>query len=374
MSQGRSKTIHLFLAALTGGSVVAVSTFLIYSAGLIPAERESNGSPVAAIGSARESDSGNRVAEIYRERGAGVGFISAETSGSPTGASPFGGGGEATGSGFVVDREGLMVTNNHVVEGANSISVELGEDTYEATLVGADPSTDLALLKVDAPADRLEPLPLGDSDAVEVGEPVVAIGNPFGLERTVTTGVVSALQRNITSTNNYSISEVIQTDAAINPGNSGGPLIDEDGEVIGVNSQIATGGSNGNVGIGFAVPSNTVADVMAQLIESGEVRHAWLGISGADLDPSVSAEVGIGDEVGGVLVRSVVPDGPADRAGIRAGGQEGDVIVAFGEVEEPSMDEITSLVNDLDPGDEIPVTVVRDGRRIELELELGERP
>ena len=358
---------------------MAVSTFLIFSAGLIDSGRGQGGSPVAAIAPGRSADSGNRVNEIYRSDGQGVGFISAEVSGSGPSGTPFGEsqGGEATGSGFVIERggrEGLMVTNNHVIEGANSISVKLGEETYGATLVGADPSTDLALLKVDAPSEVMRPLSLGDSDRAEVGDPVVAIGNPFGLEKTVTTGIVSALQRNITSTNNYSISEVIQTDAAINPGNSGGPLINEDGEVIGVNSQIATGGSSGNVGIGFAVPSNTVADVVDQLIESGEVRHAWLGISAANIDPALAAQLGLGDDVEGVLIQSVVPEGPADGAGLRGGQRGGDVVISIGDIEGPSMDEITALVNELDPGDSLPVTVLRDGRKVDLELELGERP
>ena len=352
---------------------MAVATFLIYSAGLIPPERSVDGGPVAAIAPGRQAESGNRVNEIYRENGDGVGFISTEIA-DADGSDPFGSGGQATGTGFVIDDEGLMVTNDHVVEGANSITVKLGEVDYEATLVGSDPSTDIALLEVDAPAEALDPLALGDSDDVQVGDPVVAIGNPFGLERTVTTGIVSALQRNITSTNNYSISEVIQTDAAINPGNSGGPLIDDEGRVIGVNSQIATGGSNGNVGIGFAVPSNTVADVVEQLVETGEVRHAWLGISAVDIDPAVARESGLGEGTGGVLVQSVVPGGPAERAGIRPGPEGGDVIVSIGDVESPSMDEITSLVNDLDPGDTLPLTVLRDGREVELELQLGERP
>ncbi len=374
MSQGRSKPSHLFLAAITGGAIVAVATFLIFSAGLIPSERDGGGGRVATIAPARSDQSDNPVNEIYRSSGDGVGFISAELAGADAGGSPFGSQGQATGSGFVIDEEGLIVTNNHVVDGANSISVRLGEEDYEATVVGADASTDLALLKVDAPTEALEPIPLGDSDRVEVGEPVVAIGNPFGLERTVTTGIVSALHRNITSTNNYSISEVIQTDAAINPGNSGGPLINEAGEVIGVNSQIATGGSNGNVGIGFAVPSNTVADVVDQLVDSGEVQHAWLGISAADVDPDTASRLGLGDDLSGVIVQSVVPNGPADSAGIRAGEMDGDVIIAIGDIDRPSMEEITALVNDLDPGDTVPVTVLRDGRELELELELGERP
>ena len=191
---------------------------------------------------------------------------------------------QALGSGFVLDKDGHIVTNYHVVEGATSILVRFSnDDTLKATLVGSDPSTDIALLKVDAGAGALTPLALADSTRVEVGDAVVAIGNPFGLERTVTSGIVSALQRAVTAPNGYSIDHVIQTDAPINHGNSGGPLLDTQGEVIGVNSQIETGGSgDGNVGIGFAVPSNTVKSVVAQLLASGKVEHAYLGVSAVE--------------------------------------------------------------------------------------------
>ena len=211
----------------------------------------------------------NVVNEIYKRDGQGVAFIEADArrAANPSPFNPFGepegGGGTATGSGFVIDNEGHILTNNHVVEGADARSRSSSAPPTQPTtakVVGADPATDVALLKVDAPADELHPLPLGDSSKVEVGDPVVAIGNPFGLDRTVTTGIVSALQRQIEAPNGFSISHVIQTDAAINPGNSGGPLIDAEGRVIGINSQIETGGGgDGNVGIGFAVPINTAA-------------------------------------------------------------------------------------------------------------------
>ena len=180
----------------------------------------------------------------------------------------------ATGSGFVIDTEGHLLTNNHVVEGATSIEVKLGssEKSYSAKVVGTDPATDVALLKVDVPADQLHPLALGDSSQLEVGDPVVAIGNPFGLDRTVTSGIVSALQRQIEAPNGFSISHVIQTDAAINPGNSGGPLIDAEGRVVGINSQIETGGGNGNVGIGFAIPIDTAREVAKQIEEQRQGR------------------------------------------------------------------------------------------------------
>ncbi len=195
--------------------------------------------------------------------------------------------GSGTGSGFVVSSDGYIVTNAHVVEGANGqIQAKVGDGkALAATLVGEDASTDLALLKVSA--GGLKPLTLGDSSGVQVGDPAYAIGNPFGLDRTLTTGVVSALQREISSPNGFSIDDVIQTDAAINPGNSGGPLFDGQGQVIGVNSQIesagsSSGGQAGNVGIGFAIPSNTVKSVISQLRESGKVSHAYLGVQTQD--------------------------------------------------------------------------------------------
>ena len=219
------------------------------------------------------------VNEIYERAAPGVVQIARTSSSSDvlSGTAP-----SALGSGFVVDKAGHIVTNFHVVEDADEIRVSFSNrDTVEAELVASDPSTDLAVLRVDAEAKALTPLPLGDSDDVRVGDPVVAIGNPFGLDRTATAGIVSALQRLITAPNDFAIDHVIQTDAPINHGNSGGPLLNAHGEVIGVNTQIQTGGvSTGNVGIGFAVPSNTVEDVVAQILQTGYVEHAYLGIAG----------------------------------------------------------------------------------------------
>jgi putative serine protease PepD len=369
-------------AGLAGGAVVATAAFLLVSAGAIP-ERSPvpAGSPTLASIPDRGADpagSDNAVNRIYRQTEAGIGFITATSASGERPYSPFGqpGGGQATGTGFLIDGEGSMVTNNHVVAGASSVSVRLGDQEYEAVVAGADPSTDLALLEVDLPEGALTPLALADSDRVEVGDPVVAIGNPFGLEKTVTTGIVSALQREITAAEAYTIPDVIQTDAAINPGNSGGPLLDAEGRVIGVNSQIATGGtSNGNVGIGFAVPSNTVADVVEQIRETGEVRHAWLGISGRDFAAS-EAPVGrfpAGSE--GVLVEAVIPDGPAADAGIEGAGQgPGDLITRFGDLDRPTMAEIARIVDDLEVGERIEVVVLRGDEEIALEVTLGERP
>ncbi len=376
-------------AAIVGGLVVAVLGFAAVSAGLI-GKTETNTRTVAAAAPIAAGDDSNLVNQIYERDGDGVGFITASgVESDSSGFDPFGGGGSgtATGSGFVIDKEGHMVTNDHVVSGAETVSVTLGESetSYDAEIVGSDPSTDLALLKVDAPEDELTPLEIGNSDDARVGDPVVAIGNPFGLDRTVTTGIVSALQREIQSTTAYSISDVIQTDASINPGNSGGPLIGADGKVIGVNSQIATGGSgNGSVGIGFAVPSNTVTDVVAQLKETGEVRHAFLGISGVGLTPAAIEELNL-DVGGGVLIQEVTPGGPADEAGLRGGDEPasvspdapltgGDVIVAIDGTENPSMEDVAALVNELSVGDTVELEVDRDGQVRTFEVTLGERP
>jgi S1-C subfamily serine protease len=282
-----------------------------------------------------------------------------------------------------------MVTNNHVIEGAKKITVTLGDSdaVYDATVVGTDPSTDLALLKVDAPEDEMKPLTLGDSSNVKVGDPVVAIGNPFGLDRTVTTGIVSALQREISSLNQYAISNVIQTDAAINPGNSGGPLIDADGNVIGVNSQIATGSgssTSGNVGIGFAIPSNTVKDVVDQLKDGGTVEHAYLGISGATINSQLADALNLGTDQG-VLVQEAPKDGPAAKAGIQAGdtavsiqGQRvmagGDVITKVDGKDLASMEDLIAAVNDAKVGDEMELEVQRDGETKTITVKLGTRP
>ena len=228
---------------------------------------------------------------------------------------------QALGSGFVLDKAGHIVTNYHVIEGADQIEVSFSnQDTLRATLVGSDPSTDLAVLRVEASSRSLTPLVLGNSGSVSVGDPVVAIGNPFGLARTATAGIVSAVQeRTITAPNGYPIDHVIQTDAPINSGNSGGPLLNDRAEVIGVNSQIAPAqGSSGNVGIGFAVPSNTVKEVVAQLVTTGRVDRAYLGIGGATVNPELARVFRLPVDAG-VLVEAVGDGTPAARAGVKPG-------------------------------------------------------
>src|SRR6266498_1229195 len=228
---------------------------------------------------------------------------------------------QSLGSGFVVDKAGHIVTNFHVVDGAKQVRVSFSNGaSLKTTVVGTDPSSDLAVLKIDASSRALTPLPLGDSDQIKVGDPVVAIGNPFGLDRTVTAGIVSAIQRAITSPNGYTIDHVIQTDAAINHGNSGGPLLNGRGEVIGVNSQIDTGdsGTSGNVGVGFAVPSNTVKTVIAQLIREGHIDRAFIGISAVPITRDLARVFRL-PVTRGLLVQSVQPGSGAAKAGLKAG-------------------------------------------------------
>ncbi len=336
MSNFSQKLRSPFASALLGGLVVAVLGLIAIAAGAIPSDGGTTttvATPITApVDDESEEGSANVVNQIYKADGDGVAFIESQLEPTETeGFSPFGevepeSGGIATGSGFVIDGEGHILTNNHVVEGASKVTVKLGdsEKTYDAEVVGADPGTDIALLEVHAPADQLHPLTLGNSAQMEVGDPVVAIGNPFGLDRTVTSGIVSALQRQIQAPNGFSISHVIQTDAAINPGNSGGPLINAGGEVIGINAQIATGGGgNGNVGIGFAIPIDTVRAEIEQLKTKGEVEHAFIGISGGTITSELAKAINLPvDE--GVIVQTVVKDGPADKAGIEAGGDHGD--------------------------------------------------
>ena len=240
------------------------------------------------------------------------------------------------------------------------------------------------MLQVEQGADRLTPLELGSSEGVQVGNPVVAIGNPFGLDRTATAGIVSAVQREISAPNGFTIENAIQTDAPINPGNSGGPLIDAAGEVIGVNSQIEAAGGRGNVGIGFAVPIDTAREVAQQLIDTGEVQHAYVGISGADLTPEIADVLNL-DTDSGALVQSVVPGSPADDAGISAGdarvsvaGQQlrvgGDLITAVDGQPVTGMDDVIAAVDSKQPGDELELTVERGGDERSVTVELADRP
>ncbi|HZT45295.1 MAG TPA: trypsin-like peptidase domain-containing protein [Gaiellaceae bacterium] len=295
------------------------------------------------------------VTGVYERTAKGVVEITA----SSTDSSPFGGSQrqQAQGSGFVYDSAGHVVTNDHVVDGAQSISVRFWNGaTYKATFVGADPSTDLAVLEVDAPASVLHPLALGSSGSLQVGQPVVAIGSPFGLENSVTAGIVSALHREMTAPNNFTIADSIQTDAAINHGNSGGPLLDLTGNVVGVNAQIESD-SGGNDGVGFAIPSNTVRSIVTQLIGSGSVKHAYLGVS-------------IGTATSGVRLEQVRPGTPAARAGLQAG----DVVTAIGGKTVRSASDLSSAIDAKKPGDRVSLTYTRNGRSHTVSVTLAERP
>jgi S1-C subfamily serine protease len=261
--------------------------------------------------------------------------------------------------------------------------VRFGEegDVVDAEVKGRDPSTDLAVLKVDPDDAKLDPMPLGDSSTVRVGDPVVAIGNPFGFSRTVTTGIVSALQRQITAPNGFPIRNVIQTDAPINPGNSGGPLLDAGGRVIGINSQIATGGGRGSVGIAFAVPVDTAKQLLPKLKEGGEIERAYLGVQMADVTDEVAEDLNLPVKRG-ALITDVVPGGPADDAGLRGGrtplgegiAAGGDLLVKVDGRTVRSSDDVAEAIADNEPGDEIEVEFFRgDDRRTE-KVKLGERP
>jgi 2-alkenal reductase len=292
------------------------------------------------------------------------------------------------GSGFVWDDEGHIVTNYHVVAGATGVEVRFADGrSVEAEVLGTDPDADLAVIKVDLPADELQPLLLGDSDTLQPGQLAIAIGNPFGQEFTMTSGIISAVGRTIRSGNSpFSIPEVIQTDAPINPGNSGGPLLNRSGEVIGINTQIISR-SGANAGIGFAVPINIAKQVVPTLIEGGTFEYAWLGITGQTLSPEVANFMELPAGTIGALVINVVQGSPADEAGLQGSdkmlkveGQEyksgGDVIVAIdGQLVREMDDLITYLVEETRPGDKVTLDVIRpDGEKESIPVTLGVRP
>ena len=320
------------------------------------------------------------IGEIYRRSHEGVVEITVTSSST----SPFGGGDaqQSQGSGFVYDAKGHIVTNEHVVDGAESVTVRFWNgDTHQATVVGSDPSTDLAVIKVDSPQSLLTPLPVGDSSKLLVGDGVVAIGSPYGLEETITSGIVSALHRQMRAPNDFTINDSIQTDAAINHGNSGGPLLNARGQVVGVNAQIRSD-SGGSDGVGFAIPSNTIRVIATQLIASGKVEHAYLGVSVQTIPASAASEL---DLVEGVALQKVTTGTPAAKAGLRAAtgtkdvdgepyATGGDVITEFDGDKVTTAEGLQRAVDSKRPGDTVSITFWRNGDTKTVDVKLATRP
>ena len=334
-----------------------------------PANSSDSGNvmPVASTG-------GMTIEQMYKQYGNGV--VRVEHS-------------SGLGSGFVIDSEGHILTNAHVVDGAQGdITVSFSNnEKVVAKVIGVDNATDVAVLKVDVPSSALTVIPLGDSAGLKVGSGVVAIGNPFGQDRTVTSGIISAVARSIQAPNGFSINGAIQTDAAINHGNSGGPLLDMSGQVIGINSQIDTGGqaNSGSVGIGFAVPINLVKQVTADIMATGKAQHAWLGVQLSDVDPTLASQTKIGSDYG-AMVANVTTGSPAAKAGLQGatgettiGGQSyavgGDVIIEANGAKIEGVKDLQAAVSSLKPGDKLELVVkTSTGDTKNITVILGDQP
>jgi putative serine protease PepD len=338
--------VALIAAAVGGGAV---------GAGVMAAVNDGAATTVTSTAPSRAvADAPSSVASLYKQVSPSVVEIQVESAGN----FPFGQPQNGTGTGWVYD-ERHIVTNQHVVEGANEVTVRFRDGReVQARVVGTDPSTDVAVLELAEGADVPPALERGSSEALEVGDPVVAIGSPFGLDSSLTTGVVSGLGRTINAPNDFAIDDVIQTDAALNPGNSGGPLLDLNGRVVGMNAQIASS-IGASSGVGYAIPIETVQRVADQLLQDGEVRHAYLGVRLADAENN-----------GGARIVEVVQGGPADDAGV----QEGDVIVGAGGEDAQNGDDLRRAVNARQPGDELELELRRDGDTRTVTVELGRRP
>ena len=387
----RSRAAGLFATALLSGGVALGGAAALGKLGEHTTVIRQEAVPNTSAPVILQQGKGMSINEIYRASAPAVVHIETTSRvqqpsdffGNPFGTTQTQ---RALGSGFVIDKAGHIVTNYHVVRGANAIQVSFSNNEhFRARVVGVDPSTDSAVLQVQVKSRALKSLPLGNSESVRVGDQVIAIGNPFGLDRSVTSGIVSAVQRRIEAPNQLSISHVIQTDAALNHGNSGGPLLNAQGQVIGVNAQIETGGqSQGNVGIGFAIPINTVKDVVAELIKHGKVEHPFLGIEGKTLQPNIGRLFHL-PITSGVLVASVQPGTGAAKAGLKAATSQvtvegeswpagGDVIVKVDGQSVPSVDRLIDLIASKKPGDKIGLEVIRGTGRIHLSVKLGRQP
>jgi len=376
-----SKPLPTFLAALFGGIVVAAA-ILIFDIGDGGGETQTvvEQSPVLVDDSGKAAKGALTPRAIYKRDAPGVVFVRAGSADGPSAA-------QSSGSGFVIGRGGSIVTNAHVVGDAKSVTVKFSDSKVAtAKVAGADPSTDIALLLVDPEGLDLHALALGSSKDVQVGDPALAIGNPFGLERTLTTGVVSAIGRQIPSLQQgFEIGNAIQTDAAINPGNSGGPLLDGLGRVIGVNSQIETGGggARGFVGVGFAVAIDTAKEVIPRLRREGSIERAYLGVGTRTVDASlVTAKLAAKD---GALVVNVNSGSPADDAGIRPGTRRatiggeaillgGDIIRAIEGRKVRSSEDVAEVIGTRRPGDSVRIDVLRGSKPRTVTVKLGKRP
>ncbi len=371
---------------IVGGIAGAVIALVIFAVIMVPPPNTikpeivvSNGHDVSTVGEITPTYSKNlSLIEIFENSEAGVVRVNVQR--TEENATPVG-----VGSGFVFDKKGHIITNAHVVEDVTKVVVTfLDGRSYNAEIIGIDTFTDIAVIKVNADLSLLHPLALGDSSNLQVGEPIAAIGNPFGLSGSMTSGIVSQLDRLLPSGAGYSIPDVIQTDAAINPGNSGGPLLNMRGEIVGINTAIqsATGEFTG---VGFAVPSQSLAKIVPKLIQNGEYKHPWIGISGRDIDPDLAKVLNLNDAVG-FLVVTVIPDSPASRAGLH--GSEnieeidgvqytigGDIILSVDGVEVRKISDILiHLQRAKSVGDEMVLEILRDNRTTNVTIILGERP
>jgi S1-C subfamily serine protease len=370
---------QLLLLAIASALIAIGATALVLNLGKIwPGGDPSNkalaeAAPPAGISDPSTVSDEQNTIEVYKAVSPGVAFISTTSYVQDMWGDTEEGKGD--GSGSVIDNEGHILTNNHVVEGATKLTVSFGGDkVYPATVVGRDPDTDLAVIKIEPPAG-LPVVPLGDSDKLAVGQKVMAIGNPFGLDRTLTTGVISGLQRPIRGTNNRPIDAAIQTDASINPGNSGGPLLDKYGRMIGINSQILSR-SGGSVGVGFAIPVNIAKRVIPQLLQYGEVRRPKLGAS----LPSVSDLTQRGYRLPvqqGLVIAQTIPGGSAQRAGLRGvtgDGTLGDIIVSADGQKMNDLDDLYRLLDKKQIGDTVNFEVYRDGKTVTVPVKLLASP
>jgi len=383
----RSPLTNLLAGVLGGLIVLVVGAVLIATDVIDTGDTKTvvREAPATQPAAASAGSAGRSVRDIYKQEGRGVVFVQSQgvtaDSQSPFGAPQQG---TATGSGFVVDKDGTIMTNAHVVEGADRVEVRFDEngEFVNAEVKGVDTSTDVAVLKIDpSDVDGLTPLPLGDSSKLEVGDSVIAIGNPFGYSRTVTTGIVSGLQREIQAPNGFTIPDVIQTDASINPGNSGGPLLDANGRVIGINSQIATGGGQGSVGIGFAVPVNTAKDLLPDLKAGETIERAYLGVQMQDVTKQLAEDLNLASDKGALVVE-VTKDGPADKAGLRGGRTEtgqgvpagGDLIVAVDGKSVSDSNDVATAISQKRPGEKAEIRYYRGDSKKTVSVELAKRP